>query len=158
VFLTNFAKYQLVIFDRDGVLNQVPVPPDRYILHSSALFLIQRSIKLIADLQKSGKNVAVATNQQGIGKGVITWNQISEIHNIINVAIVNEGGQSITFYVCPHIKEVNCNCRKPKPGLIEQGLIEFRVDKTAAIFIGDQLSDKHAAESAGVDFAYFKNL
>ena len=115
MLLPNFEKYQLVIFDRDGVINQSPVDPERYILKTSSLIIIQKTISLIVSLQKIGIDIAVATNQQGIGKGLVSWNQIHEIHNAINLSIMNEGGYPVTYYVCPHLEQDNCECRKPKP-------------------------------------------
>jgi D-glycero-D-manno-heptose 1,7-bisphosphate phosphatase len=120
----------------------------------SGLNLIKNTINLIVEAQLNGKFVCVATNQQGLGKGLISWSNLDKLHNKINKQIIVGGGKSIKFYVCPHLETDDCVCRKPKPGLILQALRDFNVEKKKVIFIGDQLSDELAAIAAGVDFYY----
>lgn len=151
-------NYDLVIFDRDGVINLAPKEGERYILSGKDLELNPVIIDFILGLQ--GKSVAtcVATNQQCVGKGIISAEQLREIHDAINLIILKAGGEGLEFFTCPHLINEDCLCRKPKPGLLLQALEFFGVTPSRAIFIGDQISDKIAANSAGLDFLFIDSI
>lgn len=150
-------KKSLILFDRDGVINYKPTNGDRYILDRNKLKLDREIIALIATLQSSGHIVAVATNQQCVGKGLINLDQLNEIHDKINEAIVASGGHSLNFYVCPHLISNNCQCRKPKPGLLLRAMEDYKSMFFQAIFIGDSDSDKDAADSLSITFVKHVN-
>lgn len=150
--------YGLVIFDRDGVVNVAPKEGNRYILSNNELILNPVVIEYIVKLQNQGIFTCVATNQQGVGKGLISPTQLSEIHDKINDQIVNLGGKKMEFFICTHLVEIKCNCRKPEPGLLIQALKFFGVEPSKTIFIGDQHTDKMAAEAANIDFLLVDNI
>jgi D-glycero-D-manno-heptose 1,7-bisphosphate phosphatase len=77
---TFFADYELILFDRDGVINEVPKSPSRYILKDSKLILNPIILSLIVELQLDSKKVAVITNQQCVGKGLISLYDLNLIH------------------------------------------------------------------------------
>ena len=158
MFSTRFDEFDLVIFDRDGVLNEIPRPPSRYILKKSELIFLDSTISLIITLQNSGKNVVIATNQQCVGKGLLSQSNLDSIHNEINLTILQKGGKQIDFFVCPHLEGSNCSCRKPKPGLLELAIKKYNAAKTRTIFIGDQVSDEQSANAAGIQFIYVNDL
>lgn len=70
----------------------------------------------------------------------------------INEQIVRFGGHKIVFFVCTHVIDIQCGCRKPKPGLILEAMSRFQVLSQETILIGDQESDREAAKSAKIDF------
>lgn len=146
--------FDLVIFDRDGVINLVPQEGERYILSPNDLNVDPLVIGFIADLQKRGVSTCVATNQQCVGKGLITAKQLNEIHSVINDSILVKGGNSLEFFTCTHLISENCICRKPKPGLLMEAVKFFGVSPSKTLFIGDQMSDKIAADLANLDFVF----
>jgi D-glycero-D-manno-heptose 1,7-bisphosphate phosphatase len=150
-----------LILDRDGVINRAPIPPKRYILRLDELKINEEIIQFIVQAQKSGWIVCVATNQQAVGKGLLSENHINLIHKQINLRITEKGGSEIEFFICSHLKKLRCGCRKPMPGLLLQAIRKFSQtsDAKRVVFIGDQETDRRAADSAGVQFLkYSKNL
>jgi len=152
---------RILILDRDGVINRAPIPPRRYILKLDELKINEEIIQFIVRSQKSGWITCVATNQQAVGKGLISENQINLIHKQINLHITEVGGSEIEFFVCSHLKQMRCSCRKPMPGLLLQAINKFSEtsDAKKIVFIGDQETDRKAADLAGVQFLkYSQNL
>lgn len=148
---------KLLILDRDGVINQPPVAPHRYILTVQDLILNRHIIEIIIKAQSNNWFVCCATNQQAIGKNILTFQGMSTIHNYVNENIVECGGKPLQFFVCPHLQSDLCFCRKPKPGLIFQALEAYGLNKNMdqVILVGDQESDELAAEFAGVMYIPF---
>ena len=103
-------------------------------------------------MQRSSNKVVVATNQQCIGKNLLTEDSLNEIHSKINGVIVQNGGEAIKFYVCPHLISDDCGCRKPKPGLLLQAMSDNGFTKSKTIFVGDSETDRQAALLASVPF------
>ncbi len=147
-------RYDLVILDRDGVINLAPEEGERYILSPEDLHIDPLVIRFIVGLQKKGVLTCVATNQQCVGKGLITTGQLSEIHGVINNSILVLGGKPLEFFSCTHLIKEDCLCRKPKPGLLIEALKFFSVSPSKTLFIGDQMSDKIAADLANLEFVF----
>ncbi len=148
---------KLVILDRDGVINHVPVPPNRYIMNKSELVLCQGFKSFVANLTPSNSKLVVATNQQGVGKAMITADDLAGIHSQINLELSLLNLKNISkFYVCDHLEDDNCLCRKPKPGMILNAIEEFGFSKSEAIFIGDKETDREAGLAAGIRFIKVK--
>jgi D-glycero-D-manno-heptose 1,7-bisphosphate phosphatase len=137
---------KLVILDRDGTINQ---DSDQYIKSPAEWKPIPGSIEAIARLTQGGWRCVVATNQSGIARGLLdmaTLNAIhAEMHRLVNLA----GGRIDAIFFCPHAADSNCECRKPKPGMLRD--IAARMDaKLAGVpMIGDSLRDVEAAAAVG---------
>jgi D-glycero-D-manno-heptose 1,7-bisphosphate phosphatase len=141
-----------LLLDRDGVVNEPPLPPERYILNIKQLYVRNRVIEEIVRIQKFA-SVAIVSNQQCIGKKLVTLNQVIGINDEINMNLINKGGSAVEFFICSHLEVDKCMCRKPKPGLLLQAINQFRNgDKRECIYIGDQESDFEAATKAGIRF------
>ena len=133
---------KLVILDRDGVIN-----------YDSAEFIkkpdewkpIPGSLEAIARLTQAGYHVVVATNQSGVGRGLLDMATLSAIHDKMHKALAHAGGRIDAVFYCPHAQDANCNCRKPKPGLLEDIARRFNVDLGGVPCIGDSLRDLQAA-------------
>jgi D-glycero-D-manno-heptose 1,7-bisphosphate phosphatase len=139
-----------VFLDRDGVINRNPAEHD-YVKSLEELFLnpeIEDSIRYIKD---QGYLVIVISNQQGIGKGLITEEILESIHQEININLKRVEAKIDAFYWCGHLKEDNCGCRKPKPGLLTQAIKDWNIDKESSFFIGDRESDLMAGKGAGIE-------
>jgi D-glycero-D-manno-heptose 1,7-bisphosphate phosphatase len=151
-----FAKYKLIIFDRDGVINNKAKPPNSYILNKDDLVLNLEVLIAICDLQREQKEIAVATNQQCVGKGLISIFDLELIHRAINSKIEELGGKPIDFYTCSHLESENCDCRKPKSHLLQSAMKRYDVNDSETIFIGDSNTDAMAANNIGVDFLFYE--
>lgn len=145
-------KYKAFIFDRDGVLNYKPTPPNRYILRPDELILNKSVLEKIRILQSYEKLIGVATNQQCVGKELINMEELNSINEVIIRYLEGKGGIRIPFFICTHLVEDDCLCRKPKPGLLEANLEFLKVDRSKAVFIGDTATDREAAENFKIDF------
>lgn len=148
-----FMKAKAVFFDRDGVLN---VDVD-YLYKISDLRWIEGAREAVAYLNKLGYKIFVVTNQSGIARGYYTVAQMQELHEYMLREIAACGGKIDKIYYCPHHKEgkvaeftCDCQCRKPKPGMIEQAFAEYSLDKENSFLIGDGARDVEAAEAAGI--------
>ena len=144
------SRYSLILLDRDGVINQSP-GEGKYVLHEEELILFDDVITAISNVSKM-KRVACITNQQCIGKGLLSSSELETFHSIIVNKVLSAGGSKIYFYVCPHTVNDECGCRKPKPGLILQSMTDFKVEREEICFIGDRDTDRMAADAAGIDF------
>lgn len=133
-----------VILSRDGVINQHGA---QAIPLADTWQPVPGSIEAIADLCKAGYKVAVATNQSAIGRGAVTLEQVHALHAAIEQAVLEAGGQLQGFYLCPHVAEQNCNCRKPRIGLLEQIEKDHNIRLKDAWCVGDSLRDIQAAKA-----------
>lgn len=141
---------KLLLLDRDGVINEKAADGD-YIKSIEELNIYSNVIELIAFASRI-LNVSIVSNQQGVGKGVMTKASVELIHEYINKLVNYQGGNLIRFYYCEHLKSANCECRKPKPGLLIKAMKDHSVSSRDTVFIGDQDSDNEAADAAGVKF------
>lgn len=141
----------LLLFDRDGVLNQNP-SEEGYVLSSSELIIYTGVIDQIAKLPKEIE-IACVTNQQCVGKKLLDPGDLHKINSAISTSIVQAGGKEIEFFVCPHLASLNCDCRKPKPGLILKAMERFSKTPNETLFIGNKVTDAMAASAAKVKFA-----
>ena len=133
---------KLVILDRDGVIN-----------YDSAEFIkkleqwkpIPGSLEAIARLNQASYRVVVATNQSGVGRGLLDVATLNAIHDKMHKALIQAGGRIDAVFYCPHAQDANCGCRKPKPGLLEDIARRFNVDLSGVPCVGDSLRDLQAA-------------
>ena len=139
-------KLKTVFVDRDGVINQ---ERSDYVKSISELEIYPNVAKNIKLLKDAGFLVVVITNQSAINRGIITHEMVKQIHNSIQVHLKKNGTFLDGFYYCPHTPDENCNCRKPKSGLLEKAILEFNVDLNSSWMIGDNDSDIEAADSIG---------
>ena len=105
----------------------------------------------------------MVNNQSGIARGFYTVAQMEELHDFMQKEIEARGGKISKFYDCPHHKEgkvaeyaKECDCRKPKPGMLLQAFGEYDLDKEQCFLIGDGKRDVEAAEAAGIRGYLFK--
>ncbi len=145
-----FLKPKKVIFlDRDGVINKKPPKAD-YVKNWNEFEILSGSIEAISILIKNGYDIYIISNQAGIARGMMTTDDLNEIHeNMVN-RIEKNGGKILGIYYCPHGWDEGCECRKPKPGMFFQAAREHHIDLTKAVFIGDDERDVEAGEAARV--------
>lgn len=136
----------IIILDRDGVINE---DPHGYISHKNDWHPIPGSLDAIVKLNQAGWHVFVITNQSGIGRGFYDLQSMHHIHQEMCQQLAAVGGHIEDIFFCPHHPDENCQCRKPAPGLFYQLRDKYHVDLSQAFFVGDKISDVHAAYAAG---------
>jgi D-glycero-D-manno-heptose 1,7-bisphosphate phosphatase len=137
---------KLIILDRDGVIN-----------HDSAQFIkspeewkpIRGSLEAIAKLNQWGYRVVVATNQSGVGRGLFDMDTLSAIHEKMMKAVAQAGGRIDAVFFCTHTDADQCDCRKPKPGMLAEIAARYNVPLAGVPVVGDSLRDLLAAVAAG---------
>ncbi|MFY9326753.1 MAG: D-glycero-beta-D-manno-heptose 1,7-bisphosphate 7-phosphatase [Georgfuchsia sp.] len=139
---------KLVILDRDGVINH---DSDSYIKSPDEWIPIKGSPEAIARLNQWGYHVVVATNQSGIGRGLYSLDMLNAIHNKMMRLITQAGGRIDAVFFCPHTDADKCNCRKPKPGMLEDIATRFHCDLKGIPTIGDSLRDLQTAVAVGAE-------
>jgi len=138
---------KLVILDRDGVIN---LDSDAFVKNADEWIPIENSIKAIARLYKAGYQIAVATNQSGLGRGHFSQDDLDAMHAKMERLVEAEGGHFATIKYCPHKPDAGCECRKPLSGLIDQIMSELQInDLSGCYMVGDSLRDLQAGEARG---------
>ena len=137
---------KLVILDRDGVINY---DSEHYIKSPAEWKPLPGSLEAIAKLTQAGYRVVVATNQSGIGRGLFDMDTLNAIHNKMHRAAQNLGGRIDAVFYCPHPADSSCNCRKPRPGMLERVGGCFNVDLAGVPSVGDSLRDLVASAAVG---------
>ena len=136
----------IVVLDRDGVIN---VDLMTYVTSPQEFEPIKGSLEAIARLNEKGFKIAIATNQACIEKGIITDNELDSIHNYMIELLKPLGGSVDYIAYCPHAPETNCDCRKPKTGLLKNAEKKHGISLKDCYFVGDKLSDIECALAHG---------
>ncbi|KOR30034.1 hypothetical protein TI03_00615 [Achromatium sp. WMS1] len=137
---------KLVILDRDGVINE---DSPNYIKSPEEWIPIPGSLEAIARLNHAGFKVVIATNQSGVARGLFSLEQLNAIHQKMRQSLDRVGGYIDGIFFCPHTPEHECDCRKPKPGLIYEIQDRLGLDSIQACVIGDSYRDLQAAWTVG---------
>ena len=143
-----FEPQKAVILDRDGTLNVRP-PQAQYVKHWDEFTWLPGSINALKLLKDQGFKIILASNQSGIGRGVMTEHDLSQIHKYMEDDLAKQGVYLDAIYYCPHDWDYGCFCRKPSPGMLFQAQRDFHLDLTNTIFIGDDIRDRETGEAAG---------
>ena len=137
---------KLVILDRDGTLNH---DSDEFIKSPEEWQALPGALEAVGRLNNAGYHVVLATNQSGLGRGLLDVASLNAIHKRMLKQLAAVGGRIDAIFYCPHTPEDACTCRKPLPGLIEQVADRFGIDVKDVPFVGDSLRDMQAAAAAG---------
>jgi D-glycero-D-manno-heptose 1,7-bisphosphate phosphatase len=137
---------KLVILDRDGVINFDSV---QFIKSPAEWKPIPGSLEAIARLNQAGYRVVVASNQSGVGRGLLDMSTLNEINGKMHQALAVVGGRIDAVFYCPHANDADCECRKPKPGMLHEIARRFNVDLVGVASVGDSLRDLQAAATVG---------
>lgn len=135
---------KLIILDRDGVINE---DSDEFIKTPEEFIPIHGSIKAIARLNHAGYRVIIATNQSGIARKLLNSEMLNRIHEKLNSLLSEAGGSIDSIFFCPHGPNDKCDCRKPKPGLLNDIRRRLHVNLEGVPAIGDSLRDIQAAQA-----------
>lgn len=144
---------KVLFLDRDGVINK----DVSYLYKIADLQWVDGAKEALKLAHDSGYELIVVTNQSGVARGYYKETDVQILHDYMGNELFKAGAPILHFYYCPHHKDgtveryaVDCNCRKPKPGMILQAIKDFDVDVEHSFLIGDSQRDVDVAEAAGV--------
>ncbi len=144
-----------IFFDRDGVLNE-----DRGYVGKWEDFVFAKDIlKALQKLQSLNYKFIIVTNQSGIARGYYTEEDYQKLTIKYTSYLKQNGIYFDGIYHCPHhpIFNLNCDCRKPKPGMIKRAARELKIDLSKSIMIGDNVSDMISGLNAGINNLFLIN-
>lgn len=137
---------KLVILGRDGTLNRYR---DDHVKAPEELDPLPGAMEAVARLNHAGWHTVLATNQAGIGRGLLDMASLNAVHIRLNQLLAEKGGRLDAAFFCPHTPEEGCDCRKPLPGLVKQIGERFDVELSAVHMVGASLTDLLTAQNAG---------
>jgi D-glycero-D-manno-heptose 1,7-bisphosphate phosphatase len=145
-------KRPAVFLDRDGtVCEEVG-----YLSEVKDLRLIPGSARAIRQIRQAGWKVVIISNQSGVARGYMTEETVRIIHTALREMLLKEGAEIDGIYYCPHHPKGNppyniqCNCRKPEAGMLQQADKDLDLDLNRSIVIGDKLSDVQTAQRLNI--------
>lgn len=139
-----------LFLDRDGVIIENRAD---YVRRWSDVSIFPQALTALSRLCHWSGKIIIVTNQSVVGRGLITRQRADEINERLVEEITRSGGRIDAVYMCPHAPADNCECRKPKPGLLSKAAKRFDIDMQSSVMIGDALTDIAAARAAGVELA-----
>ena len=139
---------KLIILGRDGILNDFR---DHHVKAPEEWFPIPGALEAVARLNHAGWHAVVATNQSGIGRGMIDMASVNAVHAHLYKSLMAVGGRIDAVFFCPHTPEDKCSCRKPLPGLMNDIGKRYGIDLKHVPMVADTLRDLQAAHAAGCE-------
>lgn len=157
-------RQKAIFLDRDGTLNKYV----GYLRKPDEFQLLPEVAEAIRKINASGYLAIVVTNQPVIARGEVTFKELERIHQKLEMELGKEGAYIDALYFCPHHPDkgfpgevselkIECDCRKPNPGLILKAAEEFNIDLTASWMVGDSNVDIECGKNAGVHTALLTN-
>jgi D-glycero-D-manno-heptose 1,7-bisphosphate phosphatase len=147
-------RERAVFFDRDGVINELVPPTFARGPRSVQELVLKPGIKeLIPRLVQLDFMCIVITNQPDVSRGKLSNLSLKEIHEQLLESVPGID----RIYICPHDNHEDCSCRKPKPGLIERAILDFKINASKSYFVGDRWTDILAAHLSGVSSVLLSN-
>ncbi|HRP03193.1 MAG TPA: HAD-IIIA family hydrolase [Candidatus Kapabacteria bacterium] len=144
------SQNKAFFFDRDGIVNVLL--PNAYVRDFSEFRFTPEFFKIFIKVLNAGYYTFVITNQQGIGKGLMSEADLELIHKQMNEQIIKECGKTFDeIYFCPDLHSSNSFRRKPNPGMLLEAIEQYTIDPHASYFIGDSISDIEAAKKVTVN-------
>ena len=147
---------KILLIDRDGTINQ-KAPRGEYITRWEDFHLIPKTMEGMKNLSAQGWSFVVISNQAGVGRGVMTENQVWEIDQKMVTELTKIGIKIMRSYYCFHHWIEKCSCRKPSPGMFFQAAKEYNLRLSQSIYVGDDERDCQAAANAGCGMAYISS-
>ncbi|HTW37603.1 MAG TPA: HAD-IIIA family hydrolase [Steroidobacteraceae bacterium] len=144
--------YRHLILDRDGVLND-EAPDSGYVQRPEDFRWLPGACSALALLHRAGIRISVATNQSGVGRGLMSLEDLQRVHAKMLADAAARGGPLDAVLSCAHAPEARCSCRKPEPGLILAAIERSGIPASESLVVGDDERDLEAAARAGIDAA-----
>ncbi len=137
---------KLIILGRDGVLNRYR---EDHVKEAQEWEPLPGALEAVARLNHAGWHAVVATNQAGIGRGLIDMASLNAVHQAMIRRLAEAGGRLDAVFFCPHTPEEQCDCRKPLPGMMQQIAQRYGIELAGVPMVCDNLRDLKAAVAAG---------
>jgi D-glycero-D-manno-heptose 1,7-bisphosphate phosphatase len=137
---------KLVIVGRDGILNRFR---EDHVKEPAEWEPLPGALEAVARLNHAGWHVVVATNQAGIGRGMIDMQAVNAVHLHMMKLLAGKGGRLDAVFFCPHTRDDHCDCRKPLPGMMHDIAQRYGADLQNVPMVADTLRDLEAARAAG---------
>lgn len=135
-----------LFLDRDGVINRQVV--GNYVRGLQDFEWLPRVQLALKRLRQWAPHLVIVTNQQGVGKGLMSADDLEAIHHHLQTELAMDGVEFDAIKVCPHLESSGCNCRKPSPGLILDWLEQHpHSEPSLSIMVGDSQSDLELAHN-----------
>ncbi len=134
-----------VFLDRDGTI----MYDSGYVSDPEKVDIFEETVEALKALRDAGYLLVIVTNQSGLARGYFTQEDLDKVNSRMSGLFKGHGLEFDRIYVCPHMDEDRCTCRKPLPGLLFKASKELDIDITASFMIGNSRSDAHAGASAG---------
>ncbi len=145
----NIDRNWTLFLDRDGVINQRIM--GGYVTSPAEFEFLPGALEAIALFSRQFHRIVVVTNQQGIGKGIMTERNLLDIHRYMIEEIQKVGGKVDQVYFAPELKSDVHSTRKPKPAMLKEILHYFNLaPQKSVFFVGDSLRDLQAAQAIGI--------
>lgn len=142
-------KNKAFFFDRDGIINRRKI--DDYVVAWDEFIFEKEIFSLLAEIKKAGFYAIVITNQQGIGKGLMTEQDLADIHANMQAELHTRSGvQFDAIYFCGELNSSPTSRRKPSPAMLLEAMEAYSIDPQQSWMIGDSVSDAVAGKRAGV--------
>jgi D-glycero-D-manno-heptose 1,7-bisphosphate phosphatase len=142
-----------LFLDRDGVINERIF--GSYVTNWSEFKFTPGIVAALCQISTLKLPMIVVSNQAGVGKNLITKEQLADITQRFVHELAAAGARIDAVYYCPHRPDENCRCRKPATGLLTRAAADWNIDLRGSLLIGDSQSDLAAAEAAGCKSLYF---
>jgi D-glycero-D-manno-heptose 1,7-bisphosphate phosphatase len=139
---------KLVILGRDGILNEYR---EDHVKAPEEWVTVKGALEAVSRLNHAGWHAVVATNQSGIGRGMIDMAAVNAVHAHLHQLLQAQGGRLDAVFFCPHTPEDQCDCRKPLPGMMFDIGRRYGVDLKSVPMVVDTLRDLNAAHAAGCE-------
>ncbi|NPA39376.1 MAG: HAD family hydrolase [Thermodesulfobacteria bacterium] len=135
-----------VFLDRDGTINEEV----GYLNDLSRLRLLPKVWEALKLLKDKGFKLIVITNQSGVARGYFPKELVYKANELIQKRLARKGVRLDDFFVCFHLPDEGCNCRKPKPGMIFEAAKKYNIDLSSSYMVGDKLIDIETGKNAGL--------
>ena len=136
---------RVVFLDRDGTIIEDKV----FLGNPDGIVFFPGAFEAIKILKKLGYKIVVISNQSGIGRGILTEKMVNEVNECFLRSLKEKEAPVDALYFCPHHPDDNCDCRKPKTGMIKKAATELKLDLKDAVVIGDHLCDIELGKNIG---------
>lgn len=140
-----------LLLDRDGIINKRII--GGYVRRPEEFLLLSDIIPVLDAAREANMIIAVITNQQGVGKGLMTERDLDIVHEEMKRQLQNEGHTLDAIYHCTDLASAGSWRRKPNPGMIEEAIADFQLIASRSWMIGDSLTDAQAGRAAGLQTA-----
>lgn len=142
------SQMNAILLDRDGVIIR-KAPEGEYVTRWHDVEFLPGALDAIQLFHRNGYKLIVVTNQRGVATGKVDIENMHEIHKNIGAAVVRNGGFISAVYYCPHDYSDQCDCRKPKPGMLLRAAADHDLVLPNCWMIGDSPTDVAAGKSVG---------